>query len=119
MWLSRRCFRRTGSSSYAGVDPALARFPAALYTDEILLSAWSGDTERATRCLRLATEKMTTWPSHEIQLGVWRTRIESLMGREDQEASVRAEIARHGLDGIPVYELHPDRSEEACLAALS
>jgi hypothetical protein len=41
------------------------------------------------------------------------------MPRETQEASVKAEIARHGLASIPFYELHPDRVEEACLAALA
>lgn len=103
----------------ARVDPALARFPLALYSDEILLSAWAGDRTRAESCLRLASERMATWPEHEVQLESWRSRMLELMPRETQEASVKAEIARHGLASIPFYELHPDRVEEACLAALA
>jgi hypothetical protein len=62
---------------------------------------------------------MATWPGHEVQLESWSSRIQALMTREEQEAAVKAEIARHGLENVPEYELHLDRVEGSCLAALA
>jgi len=43
---------------------------------------------------------------HEVQLDAWQSRMRALLPREAQDASVGAEIARHGLANVPSYELH-------------
>lgn len=96
-------------------DPAICRFPLALWADEILLWTWAGETARAQRCFDRALKRMTAWPPHEV-LPEWQETILKLMDKERLEAVIQEESKRHGVEHIPCYGLLADDVSTGCLA---
>lgn len=85
-------------------DPAICRFPAALFADVILLVAASGYRARAMELLERAWRAMQLWPEPEIPAS-WRGLVETRLGPAGAVETVLAEINQHRLTGIPDYGL--------------
>ena len=87
-------------------DRAKTRFFPAIFGDVILLTAWAGHTEYAQRCFDHAM-RIPTW-NQPVEVAEWRAAIKSLMEPQTMTATLEAEIARHKLQHIPVFELLED-----------
>jgi hypothetical protein len=96
-------------------DYAVAKYCQHVFLDVILLAHWCGHPGYAKYCQVEAVELMQSW-NPPVDVLAWERNLNSLVDRERMQRTLDAELAKHKLQHLPVYELNGEGAAEPITA---
>ena len=97
-------------------DYAVAKFCAGLFRDVILLAHWCGHEDYAKCCQEEALQLMKSW-SPPVDIAAWQTALNGQLNRSNLQRNLDAEISKHKLEKVPVFDLTCEGEAESITRA--